>query len=381
MRPVRLRTTRRKKKRKETEKAVQPLFSSMDMSEENNMDVEISLEEKKPSFEIAASVLHILDYSAHVTVLSDASMNLEDDLIGRLVTRLVRRAHRDSDGHAGIFEADASYPALLDQLNQGSLSFTAFSKKTAERFDEALRDQTVKTLDLFVNSYHYDDVPYVSLIFLEGQSSLAPFTGSENGLAVNTIEEKRGILPSLNKKIASYAVINVLSHEMRINDAIKWDTEEKNVLASVLQCSMKQSQKEVLKNLTEVADEVARDYDENPAVAVSKAKQYIADAVKEERPVETREIAEEIFPGEENRERQEAFLHRSTEREVPEEVAIEPSAIKAGMKKQRIATDTGIEISFPTEYTADPDMISFVNEEDGSISISIHHIGKITNKN
>ncbi len=349
--------------------------------EENNMDVDISLEEKKPAFEISASILHILDYSAHNTLFSEASLNLEDGLIGRVVTRLVRKVHRDVDGHDGTFEADAPYVKVLDAYNRGEISFTAFSKQTAAMFDTALRDKTVKTLDLFVSSYHYDDVPYVSLVFLEGQSSLVPYSGNENGLLVNTIEEKRGIFPSLNRRVSSYAVINLLSHEIRINDALKWDTEDKNVLSSVLHCTFGQSTKEVLTSLTEIADEVARDYDENPVVSVSRIKQCINAAVQEERPVETEELARELFPAEEDVPKQEAFLKKTAEKQVPAQMEVAPSAIRTQMKKQRIATDTGIEISFPAEYTADPDMISFINEEDGSISISIHHIGHITNRN
>lgn len=50
------------------------------------------------------------------------------------------------------------------------------------------------------------------------------------------------------------------------------------------------------------------------------------------------------------------------------------------MKNQKIRTDTGIELSFPTAYFENPDKIEFINNPDGTISIEIKHVGKITNR-
>lgn len=347
---------------------------------ENNMDVEIELEKKRPAFVITASILHILDYSSHQIILSDTSLNLEDTLISRLIMRFVRRVHRNPDAHVSHLGEEQPFTGLLDAFTRNEITFTDFSRQTAELFDEVLKGQSVKTIDLFINAYHYDDVPYVSLLFLEGQSSLAPRSGSENGLLVNTIEEKRGILPAAGKKISSYAVIQCLSHEVHMNDEIKWDTENKDVLQSVLGGEMKESVSEVLTSLTEIADEVAQDYEANPTITVAKTKHAIDKAVKEERPVAPEVLAEEIFPGEENQPRKEAFIQKARQKSLPEEVEVEPAALRSRMKKQKITTDTGIEISFPSEYGENPEMISFDSEEDGSISISIHHIGHITNK-
>ena len=43
-------------------------------------------------------------------------------------------------------------------------------------------------------------------------------------------------------------------------------------------------------------------------------------------------------------------------------------------------TDTGIEIVFPTDYYQKTDLIEFQNNADGTISIVIKNVGKITNR-
>ena len=54
-------------------------------------------------------------------------------------------------------------------------------------------------------------------------------------------------------------------------------------------------------------------------------------------------------------------------------------AQKAG-RSHKIKTDTGIEITFPSEYIENTDFIQFINNPDGTLSIELKNIGKIVNK-
>jgi len=49
-------------------------------------------------------------------------------------------------------------------------------------------------------------------------------------------------------------------------------------------------------------------------------------------------------------------------------------------RNHKIKTDTGIEITFPVDYTHDQRYIDFINNPDGTISIEIKNVGKIINK-
>ena len=50
------------------------------------------------------------------------------------------------------------------------------------------------------------------------------------------------------------------------------------------------------------------------------------------------------------------------------------------LRKQRIVTDTGIEITFPSEYYQESGLIEFTDETDGTITISIKGVNRVTNK-
>lgn len=352
------------------------------MEEDNNMDADIEAEEAKQVFEISAASLHILDYSANVKMVSQGILDLADEVNAGLVKRCLRRGHKDPNGHEGKFREESGLLAVVKQHLMERTPAAAYGAALAEYIDTCLKSRTVKTIDVLTAEYRYEEVPYTLITLLEGESAYTPKSEKDNGITRNTIVESRGILPHTSKRLSTYAVINELTYGIRYNDEIKWDNAEKEMMKNViLNCEAGKSSAEVLKTVQEVTADVADTFHENPGILVSKVKQKIAEAGEEERYVTPEELAADVFADyAQEEEMQKAFLKQTEEKNVPKEAEIEPAAVSRRLKSQKIRTDTGIEISFPTEYFEKPEMISFVNEDDGSISITIKHISRITNR-
>ena len=49
-------------------------------------------------------------------------------------------------------------------------------------------------------------------------------------------------------------------------------------------------------------------------------------------------------------------------------------------RNHKIRTDTGIEITFPAEYSQNPEFIEFTSAPNGLIQIELKNIGKIENR-
>ena len=62
------------------------------------------------------------------------------------------------------------------------------------------------------------------------------------------------------------------------------------------------------------------------------------------------------------------------------DIRISEKLIEKKFRTHRIKTDKGIEINIPLEYTDKLDMIEFINNPDGTISIMIKNVGKIVNR-
>ena len=76
----------------------------------------------------------------------------------------------------------------------------------------------------------------------------------------------------------------------------------------------------------------------------------------------------------------ERFEEAVRSEEIPEQVRVKKSVAARMTKSHRIRTDTGIEITFPSEYSSSPEFIEFINEADGTLSIELKNIGSIENR-
>ena len=68
------------------------------------------------------------------------------------------------------------------------------------------------------------------------------------------------------------------------------------------------------------------------------------------------------------------------EAQLPDQVPVQQDFARRTGKTHKIKTDTGIEITFPSEYIDNSDYIQFINNPDGTLSIELKNIAKIVNK-
>lgn len=336
------------------------------------------LEEKVPSLVLEAAVLHCLDYSHGMTNLSEETLDIEDPFLEKFVLRYVKKTLHDIRLRTGYFEEDSQFLPIVEDYTKENMNFLAFTRRAAECFDDFVKNIAMHSYDLLFARFTNEEVPYVAMIVLENQevyahSSLLNDAGKmKNGILLETV------LPSFTKKIDTFAIIDLLNKEVKFVDDTKWNSGEVNVLQDmVLGCTGEKSGGEVIQEVSAITEEIAVQFDENPTLLLPKVKQYIRKAGSEEKPLVLKEAAEEIF---EDEKMVSAFLAKSEEKQLPEVVEVPKKAVERKMKNQRIRTDTGIELSFPVDYYENPEYIRFVNEPDGTISITIQHIGKIMPK-
>ena len=63
-----------------------------------------------------------------------------------------------------------------------------------------------------------------------------------------------------------------------------------------------------------------------------------------------------------------------------EPVKMDQEATIKKMCKHKLKTDTGIELTIPSEYFDNTEYMEFHNNEDGTLSIMLKHIGNIVNR-
>ena len=180
--------------------------------------------------------------------------------------------------------------------------------------------------------------------------------------------------------MASFALISA-------DDMAVWFVDKEREIAGekrwiipdgLLQCSMEASSREVLEAVTTVVEEVAEEFGANTAVALSRAKAYVAENAEESDEVDARELGREVFADQPRV--AERFDRAVEEGALPERVVVEKAVAKRVTKSHKIRTDTGIELTFPAEYGENSDFIEFFSTPDGRIEIALKNIGAIENR-
>ena len=329
---------------------------------------------------IEKAILHILDFHSGVTVYSDAELPVKDSVETWLLKH-VERAWGSQDAKPGTFCEDSAFLKELQDYESGTLDFVALSKAIAKTLDDALTHaEEMPASDVIVAQASIDEVPY--LVILRSNSHIG-FTHqvnqTEDGIQ-NEIINHYSIMPNLSQKIDEFAFVNRRTKE--IKTAAKKYTLDGNpviVLPEVLlECSLTPSPKEAMKNLSKAAAKVAESFGQDKVATEAAVKSYVAETMQQGTELDLQEAGKEIFH--DNPAMQQELDTAIRDAGITEPVQMDPEATLKKVSRHKLKTDTGIELTIPTDYFDNTEFVEFNNNEDGTLSITLKHISNIVNR-
>lgn len=329
---------------------------------------------------IEKAILHILDFHSGVTVYSDAELPVKDSVETWLLKH-VERAWASQDAKPGTFYDDSAFLKQLQSYETGELDFIAFSKAIAKTLEDALTHaEEMPASDVIVAQAIIDEVPY--LVILRSNSHIG-FTHqvnqTESGIQ-NEIINHYSIMPNLSQKIDEFAFINRKTRAVKTAaKKYKIDGEPVTVLPEVLlECSLTPSPKEAMKNLSKAAAQVAETYGQDKVATEAAVKSYVAETMQQGTELDLREAGKEIF--QDNPAMQQELDTAIRDAGITEPVQMDPEATLKKVSRHKLKTDTGIELTIPTDYFDNTEFVEFNNNEDGTLSITLKHISNIVNR-
>ncbi len=325
-------------------------------------------------------IIHILDSSVGMPVLSDKELECGPDLYDFFRVHLEKVTNSDDIKQCSFYEDSE----ILDELNQFTPEqFVETSQKLAA-FLYALMNENIEipSADLAVVLFRHEEKDYLALLKMNYKSSYTHMTVSDLGENMNNIIKQKALLPSEGQKLSEAAVIDMENHDIMLLEK-KYDVNgvKTNYLSSLyLKCHAKLSQKARLNIVTKAVDQVNQKYfDEDNVTRSMETKKVLYDAFEEQGSLDVEEVKTRLFA--ENEDMRKDFEEKIEKYNIAEE-AIKPvnkQTIKK-FERQFIKTDTGIEISIPVDQYDNQDVVEFITNPDGSISVLIKNIGHMTSK-
>lgn len=331
---------------------------------------------------INKAVLHILDFNTHVCVVSQKELDFSSDLVYEYVNKRLQRVLGDASQQHGAFYATSAYQPKLQQYLEGTLSFTDLAADTARQLFQILDHcDEPQSLDVLIIDFQDDnDVENLGILLLDNKTAYTHQILDDEGVVYNKLIKHYAILPGTTQKASAYALVNLQDFSVHFVDKKRpMDGEDVYILPDkLLQCTAVISSKEAVKKVSKIAEKVAEEHGASTVEALSKAKHYLVENAENADSFSPQELGASAFSDSPALQRE--FMEQVAEAQLPEAVEIEPEYAQKAGRSHKIKTDTGIELTFPSEYIENTDFIQFINNEDGTLSIELKNIGKIVNK-
>lgn len=345
---------------------------------------------------IDKAILHILDTSIDTPVLADRLMAFSPQADEFLKTHIFR-AMEDGDVKKGGFRQEVSQeseyleatvsqsptsenfhvPAFKDAIrNLEPPAFIQVSQQLAQQiFDLALSNPDIPPADLLVCHFRYDNGTYLGLLkFNYKQSYIHHFAMVENEKETGIIRQNATIANE-NQKLDEFAFIRlddlsvlIKEKKVEINGAKEFYLSNR-----ILHVGTDLSPKTKVKIVEKAAEKVIKEYYGEDPLKVSQLKTELKTCVDESSIVEIDRITNAVFDG--NFSAQQRYREEVAQKGLSTPAFEVPSEIeKTVARKQKITTDTGIEISLPVDYLENQKNIEFIMNEDGTMSILIKSV-------
>ena len=324
-------------------------------------------------------IIHILDSYMGMPVLSDKELECGPDLYEFFRAHLEKVTNSD-DIKACRFEEDSVVPVMLEGFMPES--FVDVSRALAEELYRIMNANIdIPAADLAVILFKYSEKDYLGLLKMNYKSSYTHFTVSDFGENTNDIIMQKALLPSESQRLSEAAVIDLETMDIQLLEK-KYDINgtKVNYMSNLfLKCHAPLSQKARLDIVAKAVEQVNNKYfDKEDIDRKMEVKKIIHNELEESGALNVASVKEKIFK--DNDEMKKDFEEKLEKYHLDESVEIRPQNKQTVKKfeRQHLKTDTGIEITIPMDQYGNNENVEFFTNPDGTISVLIKYIGKLT---
>ncbi|MGX7164795.1 nucleoid-associated protein [Enterococcus massiliensis] len=326
------------------------------------------------------AILHVVDREAGTPVLSQVELDLTTEYIREYLTKKIQKLST-AQTKTGQLVAASSFVQLAMETKE---QFVTGSEKLLQRwFEKYHESEDAPSADVFIVLYEQDAQPYLAFLKVNyGQAYTHYVEAEETGIA-NKLIINRAILANKTQKADEGIAVNLgdLSYEL-VEKKYTFSGEKKNYFSTeVIETQPLPSLEENVKVIKRVAEKIGEKFETPKHDIAADVKEAVFSSIEETGQVAVQEVAQRVFK--DNITAQMAF-----QEEVLEKGVIDQSPLLKDVKeitekkygKQKLKLSNGIELIVPLDVYRNRDLIEFINNPDGTISVTIKNVEDVINK-
>lgn len=332
---------------------------------------------------IREAVLHILDSSVGMPVLSDSLLESGPDLNDFLRAHICRLLSGDDLKRCEFDTEHSEVYAILREFKEENL--IPVSKELAGRLYTILNaNLEIPAGDVFFVTFQTESRLHLAILKMNYKEVYVHYTSlGEQEENINEVMRQTAALPLAGGKLAEAVLIDLSDDTVLLAEKkFPVNGEKVNYLSELfLHCHAKMSQKTKLDLVTKAVEQIHKKYYEDDFEQKMKAKSVLhEECTKNDGAIRVEEITEKVFR-EAPPEVKEEFVEKLEKYRLPkEEIKLQSEKTTKKFEKQYLTTDSGIEINIPMEEYHNKQHVEFITNQDGTVSVLIKNVNRITSK-
>lgn len=329
---------------------------------------------------LKSAILHIIDRETGTPVFSEKELDLTTEFIRVYLTSKITKLST-AQTKTGILAEES---AFVDKMRGIPNDFISKSQQLAQHwYDVYSGSEDAPSADVLFILYELDTVMHLAMIKLNYKESYTHYVEYEDEAVYNKLIINRAILPSKSQKPDEGMTVNLdtLAYELlekryEFSGEKVWYFSEK-----VIESEPAPSIEENMKEIKKAVKRIGKKFNEDEFELIASVKEAVYESIEETGTIDNEQVAELVFK--ENISARMAYQEEVNESKFvdktpPVREAREISEKKFG--KQKLKMSNGIELIVPIEVYRNGDLIEFVNNPDGTVSIMLKNIEKISNQ-
>ena len=331
---------------------------------------------------IEKTILHILDPSIGLAVLSEEEHPYNGEMI-EFIKSHIEKIFNDVNVKKSCFFGDNNRTKALcqDIANDRDLFIEKTKEFSQTMYDLLAQNVDIPPCDLICSLFKGDDKSYLGFFIFNYKTSYIHYVEELETGRLNTVIKQSTTLPNISQKIDQFFIIDLEDFSILLREKKYEVNGEKDYYLSkyLLKSVDSLSDKAKVDIVNRVSKKIVKDYYEDDVTKLAEIKSAMVDSIEESNYIDVDSIKTTVFKN--NIDIQKIYDEEIEKKGLKDRIIpVNELLNKKISKTQKFKTDNGIEIKVPIEYLASDEMIEFLNNSDGTVSLLLKNIKGIEGK-
>lgn len=327
------------------------------------------------------AILHVVDRELGDPVISQVGLDLTSISVREYLTKKIEKLASEK-AKTGTLVPTSAMATIIKTSEE---DFAGMSQKMVAKWYEIYQtSEDAPSADVLVALFEQDEQPNVVFLKLNYHQAYTHLVNTDDqGQLANELIVHKSILAGKTQRADEGFRVNLTDLSYELDEKRYTFSGERQFYLStkVIESEPLPSLAENVKLVTKTAQKVGKSFDVPDHEIVANVKEAIQENIEAYSSLDTQQIAQKVFKN--NPAAQSDFTETVVEKGYVDQVPMSNEVKQIATKKygkQKLKLSNGIELIVPLEVYQDPNLIEFINNPDGTISVTIKNVEDVISR-